>query len=107
MSITIETNNVKHMLKRVWNWAKEVDGKDLKPIVDLITKDYKSQIRKGNDGSGKRMPLVKMSTMKMPVRFGDTNSPIREDVNNSVKPLVATGKTVNSIRYVRKVMAMR
>jgi hypothetical protein len=102
MSITIETKNVKGILKRVNQWAKDVDGKDLKPIVALITEDYKKQIRAGNDGSGKRMPLIKISTLKMPVRFGDLNSPIREDVNNSVKPLVATGKTVNSIRYTKK-----
>jgi len=98
MQITIDIKDLEKVTKSLVNWSKTVSSNDLDKATTKMTESYKTLIRGGMTGEGDLMPLVEESTMNMPIRFGDKNSPIRSSVNGSRKPLVATGEAVNSIK---------
>jgi len=78
-------------------WARKDIDKDVEIAVKDVAINYKKQIKAGNDGANRPMARVLPVTMDLPVRIKTDATPRRE-VNGSVKPLVARGRMVNSIR---------
>jgi len=99
--ITYDGRQLNRALKRLNRWANVTYFKTLGKATTRLTEDYKKRIRSGQTGDGSRMPLVKESTMGMPIRFA-TDRAIRGEVRGSRTPLVARGNAVNSLKKYKR-----
>jgi len=79
------------------NWANKGMGQSMVKTSNKLAKRYRRMIRSGIEPDKRSEPLDP-DTMSIPIRVGDKGSPIRSSVNQSATPLVATGRTVNSIK---------
>ena len=101
-TITIDMRNLKNTIKRLDRWVKDFSLDSLKKTSDKVATDYRKLIRAGKDGNNNSMLRVRDSTMKMPIRYGGPDKRIRGDVKKNRKPLVATGKAVESIKSTKR-----
>ncbi len=98
--LTINLTSLKSFYRSLKQWAKDDFEEDVdKASLKLVDK-YKQQIKAGKTGAEGIMRAVKPVTLDMPIRI-DSDSAIRREVNPSVKPLVARGRAVNSIKRRR------
>lgn len=100
--MTIKLGGIPQLIWKLKSRIRRVALRGLENGSKKLAPDYSRRIRMGIGASGRALRPVKNSTMDMPIRMGGPDRRIRRSVNNSKIPIVATGKTANSISAKKK-----
>ena len=98
LKVTINSGSLKRYLSKLKATIRKTLIRAAERSSKVLAKDYKSKIKRGLGASNEPLVKVRDSTMRQPIRRGGPDKRIRGNVNASRNPLIATGKTVNSIQ---------
>ena len=100
MPLKIDRRDWLRFKRRFLSWGLHGVEKDVDRGVGKYTKGFKRDLNNGIGGDGKKLSSVSSSTMNQPIRRGGPDRRKRGSVNpSSGRPLNATGKSIDKIKY--------